>query len=175
MSFSDIVDKRYSVRGYHQDEIEENLIMQVLDAGRRAPSACNNQPCVFIVIKDKDSKEKLQSVYDREWFVSAPVIIAVCLDHSLSWKRKDGKDYGDIDAAIAMDHMTLAAADLGLGTCWVGAFDSVQASKTLFLPDHIEPVAFTPLGYPALPKVRKSRKELGDIVHREFFGRPYTA
>lgn len=169
MEFSQLIDKRYSVRGFDQKEIEKEKILEVLDAGRRAPSACNNQPWVFIVCTTAQTKEKLRAVYDREWFVNAPVIIAVCIDRTISWKRADGKDYGDVDAAIAMDHMTLQAAEMGLGTCWIGAFDADQAKNILHLPLGIDPVAFTPLGYPELPQKKKARKSLDEIVYWELF------
>jgi nitroreductase len=78
--------------------------------------------------------------------------------------RSDGKNYGDVDAAIVMDHLTLAAADLGLGTCWVGAFDPVAAREVLGIPEQVDPIAFTPLGYPADQPRAKKRKDLDDLV-----------
>ena len=143
----------------------------MLEAGRLAPSACNNQPTRFIVVHDEDSRRKLQSVYGREWFLRAPVIIAVCCDRNVSWRRADGKDFGDVDAAIALDHITLAAADAGLGTCWIGAFNAAEAKKALMLPSHIDPIAFTPLGYPgAATPARRSRKALAELVSWGYYG-----
>jgi nitroreductase len=81
-----------------------------------------------------------------------------------AWTRRDGKNYADVDGAIAMDHMTLCAADLGLGTCWVGAFDADGAKEALNLPEGIEPLAMTPLGKPAADGKPKDRKEAGDVV-----------
>ncbi len=171
MNFIDLAIKRCSVRGYLDTPVEEEKINYVLEAARAAPSACNNQPWVFIVIKDPQSRRRLEKVYNRQWFFEAPVIIAACCDGSVSWKRKDGKDYGDIDVAIALDHLTLAAAEKGLGTCWIGAFDEREARTVLLLPKTIHPVAFTPLGYPASEeKKQKMRKQLNEIVHWEFFG-----
>ncbi|KMQ49876.1 Nitroreductase family protein [Chitinispirillum alkaliphilum] len=169
MEFSELLDKRYSVRSYKSDDVEEEKLLKVLDAGRRAPSAVNNQPWFFIVCSKEETKAKLRHVYDREWFVAAPVIIAVCIDREVSWKRKDGKDYGDVDAAIALDHMTLQAAELGLGTCWIGNFYADKASEALNLPSHVEPLAFTPLGYPDQLPAKKGRKSLEDIVCWEKF------
>jgi len=171
MDFLDLVKKRRSVRNYLDKPVDDALLEKVLEAGRLAPSACNNQPWVFIVLKDKTSRPKLAEVYKREWFLRAPVIIAVCCDHNVSWKRADGRDYGDVDVAIALDHMTLAATEAGLGTCWVANFNAPLAKKLLMLPENIEPVAFTPLGYPgpeAQPK--KSRKKMDEIVFWEYFG-----
>jgi nitroreductase len=131
MDFLDLVKKRRSVRSYLDKPVSDELLEKVLEAGRLAPSACNNQPWVAIVIKDDASRGKLENVYKREWFLRAPVIIAVCCDRSLSWKSADGRDSCAIDAAIALDHMTLAATELELGTCWVGAFNAAEARKVL--------------------------------------------
>lgn len=171
MDFLDLVKKRRSVRNYLDKPVEEALLNNVLEAGRLAPSACNNQPWVFIVIKDFASRQKLANVYKREWFLRAPIIIAVCCDRSVSWKSADGRDSAAIDAAIALDHMTLAAAEAGLGTCWVCAFNAAEARKALMLPDKIDPVAFCPLGYPGPEASKpKTRKTMNDIVFRERYG-----
>jgi nitroreductase len=171
MDFLDLVKKRRSVRSYLDRPVDDALLDKVLESGRLAPSACNNQPWVFIVLKDKTSRPKLENVYRREWFLRAPVIIAVCSDRSVSWKSTDGRDSFAIDAAIALDHLTLAAAEAGLGTCWICAFNVAEARKALMLPDNIDPVAFTPLGYPAAETPQpKNRKRLYDIVFRERYG-----
>jgi nitroreductase len=171
MDFLDLVKKRRSVRSYLDKPVSDELLEKVLEAGRLAPSACNNQPWVAIVIKDDASRGKLENVYKREWFLRAPVIIAVCCDRSLSWKSADGRDSCAIDAAIALDHMTLAATELELGTCWVGAFNAAEARKVLMLPENIDPIAFSPLGYPGPEKaLPKNRKRLDDIVFRERYG-----
>jgi nitroreductase len=145
--------------------------MTVLEAGRLAPSAANFQPWHFIVLRSEAARKRLKPVYDRDWFVTAPVIIAVCLDTKVAWMRSDRKSYGEVDIGIVVDHMTLAATDLGLGTCWVGAFNLAEARAALKTPDHIEPMAFFPLGYPtpnAAPA--KKRKELAEIVSWESYG-----
>ena len=171
MSFYELARSRYSVRKYRALPVEETCVNTVLSAAATAPSACNLQPWVFIVISDEQSRFSFRQVYQKEWFLSAPVIIAVCCDHERSWKRGDGKDFGEIDVAIALDHLTLAAAELGLGTCWIGNFDVAAARKLLKLPEQIEPVAFTPLGYPdgASAMREKKRKSLDEIVFREWY------
>ena len=166
MTFIDLVKKRYSVRDYLETPLADSLIESVLEASRFAPSACNKQPWAFIVVRDPDSKKRLESVYPRPWFLQAPVIIAVCCDRNATWRRADGKDFGDIDIAIALDHMTLAAAEAGLGTCWIGNFNAAEAKRVLKLPQNIEPVAFP--GPQAINK--KSRKEMRDIVSWGFYG-----
>ena len=130
MSFLELAKKRYSVRSYLDRPVEKEKLLQVLEAARIAPSAVNKQPWNFIVVTNENTKNKIAETYPREWFKTAPAVIVVCGDHSKSWKRKDGKDHCNIDVA-AIDHMTLAATDLGLGTCWVCAFDAKQCHKIL--------------------------------------------
>lgn len=170
MEFLELVQKRHSVRSFLDKPVEQSVLLSILEAGSLAPSACNIQPWIFIVVQDAIDREKLKPVYDRPWFLEAPVILAVCCDHSISWKRKDGKDYGDIDIAIAMDHITLAAAEKEIGTCWIGSFNELEARKVLRLPSQIEPVAFTPMGYPATNSFTKVRKSLPECLHWGYYG-----
>jgi len=174
-AFLELVKKRYSVRAYQQDRpVEESLLLKILETASMAPSACNNQPWVYIVIRKEDSRKKLSTVYERPWFYSAPVVIALCCDASQSWQRKDGKNYGDVDIAITMDHLTLAATEAGLGTCWVANFNLEEARRVLALPDNVEPIVFTPLGYPAGAPLQKKRKKLEEIVHWETYNGKYS-
>jgi nitroreductase len=169
MVFSDIIKNRYSVRDFKNSPVEEEKLLQVLEAARWAPSACNNQPCFCVVIRDNLGKQLLRPAYNRDWFIGAPVIIGVCVDVSSAWRRIDGVSYGFVDAAIVMDHIILAATELGLGTCWIGAFKTAEAKTALHLPDNLEPVAFTPLGYAKHPMTSKTRKPLEQTVCWEKF------
>ena len=143
----------------------------MLEAGRIAPSAANYQPWHFLVIKEEENLKKVHTLYHREWFKEAPVVIIVLADYNQSWKRSEGKDHADIDAAIATDHLTLAATDRGLGTCWVCNFDKQKTIDVLNLPDHLEPVVFLPLGYPDqdtdINRHNEKRKPLEKIVSWE--------
>jgi nitroreductase len=172
MTFIDIAAGRYSVRNYKNVPVEKEKILKVLEAGRLAPSAVNYQPLHFIVITDGNVKNKVLEVYSRDWIRKAPVLIVVCGDHSQSWKRKDGKDHCDIDAAISADHITLAAADMGLGTCWVCAFDAEKCHKVLDLPENLEAIALLPMGYPSQENYQpeKKRKSLSEIVSWDRYG-----
>jgi nitroreductase len=171
MEFSDLIRKRKSIRKYDLSRtVSDELVNKLLDAARIAPSACNLQPWYFIVIRDAKVKEKLKEVYGREWFYTAPVIIAGCADTSVSWKRSfDKADYSQVDLAISFEHLILAAANEGLGTCWVGAFNPAVAKKVLGVPENINIVAMTPVGFPAEDPAAKPRKELNEIVHHEIW------
>jgi len=167
MSFLQLAEKRVSVRGYQDTPVASEDLQKVLEAGRLAPSAANRQPCHFIVVRDPEQRRKLGEAYGREWFWRAPVLIVVCVEPGRAWTRSDGKNYADVDGAIAMDHMTLCAADLGLGTCWIGAFDPARTRDVLALPPEVEPLAMTPLGHPADTGRAKARKTITELVHLE--------
>ena len=167
MDFYKVINKRKSIRGYSSRHVEEAKLNRILEAARIAPSAANRQPWHFIVISDKQKRKELGKAYDKDWFYNAPVIICACGELSSNWVRADGKNYNDVDVTIAMDHLILAATAEGLGTCWIGAFDPKVVKEVLDLPVGIEPVALTPLGYPADTGRPKSRKSLNEIVHRE--------
>lgn len=167
MDFSNLVQERYSVRSYRSDAIAEEKLQQVLEAARLAPTAANRQPFQLVVIQTTGREAELQRVYSREWFVQAPLVIAACGLSDEGWTRMDGKSYVYVDVAIVMDHLTLAAAEQGLGTCWIGAFDPDAAREVLGLPANVEPIAFTPLGIPADQPKPKVRKPLSDLVRYE--------
>lgn len=169
MSFLQLAKKRFSVRKFKPDSVKDEDLQYILEAGRIAPSANNAQPWQFIVIKDEAKNETVSGLYHREWFRDAPVVIVIIADHGKSWHRaQDGKDHADIDAAIAADHMTLAATERGLGTCWVCNFDLEKTKAYFNLPEHLEPMALLPLGYPDVEvdteRHSEKRKPLSEIV-----------
>jgi nitroreductase len=171
MEFIDLAKKRYSVRNYLPKQIDEGKLFKVLEAGRVAPSAVNIQPWHFVILRNEESKKKIYPAYRREWLKEAPILIVVCGDHSVSWKRSDGKDYCDVDISITVDHMTLQAAELELGTCWVCNFDKNKVSEALNLPEKIEPIVILPLGYPAdtvdVDRHTQKRRPIESILHWE--------
>ena len=164
MQFTELATKRYSVRSYKAEPVEDDKLQSVLHAARLAPTAANRQAFRLIVILTKSRESELLRIYNRSWFVQAPVVICICAIPDEAWVRSDGKNYSDVDAAIVMDHLVLAATDLGLGTCWIGAFDPVAAREVLAIPEQVDPIAFTPLGYPADQSRAKKRKNLDDLV-----------
>lgn len=166
-TFEALIKSRYSVRAYKPDPVEEEKLNYVLEAARIAPTAASYQPFTLIVVHTKGRAAELKTVYPADWLAQAPIVICACGIPAKAWKRRDGKNYCDVDVAIVMDHLILAAADKGLGTCWIGAFDPDAARKMLALPDGVEPVVLTPLGYPADSPRPKKRKPLSEIVRYE--------
>ena len=166
MKFLELVKLRSSVRSFSGKAVEPEKLEYVLECARLAPSAVNYQPWRFVVASSADAKKKLQQCYNRAWFTSAPLYILACGDVGQSWKRgSDGKDHLDIDVAIAVEHICLAAAEQGLGTCWVCNFDVALCRQELNLPENLIPIAIIPLGYPADKVERRgSRKDLDEIV-----------
>ena len=168
MDFSELVTYRGSIRGFKNTPVEEDKLLAVLEAARMAPTAHNNQPFRRLVIHTEGRAAELGQIYGRPWFTQPPLVICIVGVPAEGWVREaDGKNYYEVDVAIAMDHLILAAHNLGLGTCWVGAFNPEAAYKVLSLPEDVIPIAFTPLGYPDRDPREKIRKPLEDLVKYE--------
>jgi nitroreductase len=167
MTFKELIEQRYSVRSYRPDPVAEETLNGILHAARMAPTANNQQPFQLIVIHTQGREEALKRIYNRDWFVEAPLVICACGLPDGAWRHKNGKNYVDVDVAIAMDHLILAATEAGLGTCWIAAFDHQAARQVLGIPASVVPIAFTPLGYPADKPKPKERRPLGDLVRYE--------
>jgi len=167
MNFQELIRKRYSVRAYKPDPVEDEKLARVLEAARLAPTAANRQAFRVIVIRTADRKADLQRIYGRDWFVQAPLVLCVCAVPSEAWvRRADGWNAAEVDATIAMSHIVLAAAEEGLGTCWIAAFDPAAAREVLGLPPEVIPSAFTPLGYAADSLPPKKRRPLADLARQ---------
>lgn len=149
MSFMELSKARYSVRAFQNTPIEEEKLHLILEAGRIAPTACNNQPQKIYVAKSEEAKAKLASVC--RFTFGAPVILVVCYDRTRDWKNKlmPGYESGETDAAIVCTHMMLQAAELGIGSCWVGYFNAQEVADALGLPEHVTVSALLPIGYAA--------------------------
>lgn len=159
--------ERHSCRAYSERKVERDTILSVLDVARLAPSACNRQPWLFLVADSEEQRRAIIESYDREWVKTAPEFIIACGLHDEAWHRStDGKDHTDIDVAIAVDHLTLAASSLKLATCWICNFDTEIIRSAFGLPAHVEPIAIIPIGYPADNETvpEKRRKPIGEIV-----------
>ncbi len=168
MNVFNAITKRYSVRSYKDRPIPDKDLMKILEAARLAPSAGNRQEWRFVVVKDKDTKLKLSEAAKGQGFVAeAPVVLACCAEtdnHLMSC----GQLCYPIDVAIAIDHMSLVAIELGIGSCWVGAFYEDKVKKILNIPDEICVVELLVLGYATDEKpLKKSRLSLEKIVKYE--------
>jgi nitroreductase len=167
MKFIELANQRYSVRNFELKPVEREKLLYVLEAARIAPSAANFQPWHFLVITDPEILKLFYATYPRAWIVTAPAIIVALGNHNKGWHRiSDGKDFTDIDVAIAVDHLMLAAAELGLGTCWVCNFDAQKCCDIIDAPENMEVIALIPIGYPVTEsKSEKKREPINQLVH----------
>jgi nitroreductase len=168
MDVIDEIRNRHSVRSYQSREVEEEKLQCVLEAGRLAPSAGNRQEWRYVVVREKETRKMLMAAAGGQSFVAqAPIVIAACAETD-NRVMMCGQPAYPIDVAISVDHMTLQAAKLGLGTCWIGAFDEAAVKRILGIPSAIRVVQLLTLGYPASGSPpEKKRKELPEIVMYE--------
>lgn len=163
MNLMQAIRARRSIRDFQERPVEEEKLLAVLEAGRLAPSARNMQDWRFIVVRDPATRQRLaEAARDQKFVGKAPVVIAACGTSDLVMTC--GQPAYAIDVAIAVDHMTLAAAALDLGTCWIGAFYEEKAREILGVPKEIRIVALLPLGYPAQQPGSRPRKNLDEVV-----------
>lgn len=169
MTFKELSEQRYSVRSYTDEPVSDEQLSYILECARLAPSAVNFQPWHFYVVTKEDDRRKLHTCYDREWFKTAPIYIICCINHDEEWVRKsDSKPHGNIDIAIATEHICLAASEQGLGTCWVCNFNAELCKNLFQFPENEEPAVLIPLGHPS-PDAEckpKTRKDIEQIVTR---------
>ena len=164
MQLSDVIDNRRSIRKYKADPVPDEHVIRVLDAARLAPSAANRQPWHFIVVQDKETRDKLAA--GQSWAADAPVIIVGLGDAEAS------PGWCDNDMAIAFEHLVLTATDLGLGTCWMGLTRrNDELKEVLCVPGSLKVIAMTPLGYPDESPGPKDRKPLDQIVSWGQYGK----
>ncbi|MCR5131234.1 MAG: nitroreductase family protein [Prevotella sp.] len=164
MDFLELVKSRYSCRAYEDRNVEQEKLEYIMECVRLAPSAVNKQPWRFHIVSSSEDKAKIQQFYPRDWFNSAPLYIVASVLHDEEWVRADGKHHGNIDVAIAVEHLCLAATAQGLATCWVCNFDVALCKKLFELPDSEEPAVIIPLGYAATEPTAKKRKPMEEIV-----------
>ena len=163
MNLMQAIQARRSIRDFQERPVEEEKLLAVLEAGRLAPSARNMQDWRFIVVRDPATRQRLaEAARDQKFVGKAPVVIAACGTSDLVMTC--GQPAYAIDVAIAVDHMTLAAAALDLGTCWIGAFYEEKVREILGVPQAIRIVALLPLGYPAEEPGPRARKSLDEVV-----------
>jgi nitroreductase len=164
MDVREAIQSRRSIRAYASREVEEDKLARVLDSGRLSPSAGNRQERIFIVVRDAKKRQLLSEAARNQKFVAeAPVVIAACAVET-NYTMSCGQLAYPIDTAIAVDHITLAAVEEGLGTCWIGAFNEKKVKEILSIPDNIRVVALLPIGYPSAIPRPIPRKNLDEIV-----------
>ena len=156
MDFDTLIHNRYSVRAYVKKPIEDEKLQKVLNAARMAPTGSNRQAFQLIVVHTAGREDEIRQIYNKDWFVDAPIVIVACA----------APDY-KLNVGLVMDHLILAATDLGFGTCWIGDFNRNAAREILGLPEDVEPIIFTTLGYAADEIRPKKRKSLDDLVRYE--------
>jgi len=158
------ISQRSSVRAYKTTDVEEDKLKKILEAARLSPSASNRQDWKFIVVRSKETKRKLaKAAFGQSFIGQAPVVIVACGTEPKSMLGCRQPTH-TVDVSIACAYMILQAYELGLGTCWIGAFDEDETKKILNIPEHVRAVAMTPLGYPGQSTSKKLRKSLDQIV-----------
>lgn len=164
MDVMSAIRTRRSIRAYKDKPIEDEKLSAVLEAGRLAPSARNQQEWKYVVVKDKSLREKLaDAAYGQQFVGQAPVVIVACATQTKHVMPCGELSY-PIDLAISVDHMTLEAVEQGLGTCWIGAFKQDEVKKLLGIPDGVRVVVLLPIGYPDESPSPRPRKSLEEII-----------
>jgi nitroreductase len=167
------ITSRRSIRTFEKKTVSDEQVGVLIDAARHAPSAGNIQPWEFVIVRDKQMKKQLSSAaLNQASIEGAPVVIVVCANEARS-----GQGYGSRgvnlyciqDTAAATQNILLAACAMGLGTCWVGAFQEEMVRRSLNTPTDVRPVAIIPVGYPAENPALRKRRTLTEIIHRETF------
>jgi len=176
MQVLEAIKIRRSVRKYSKQAIDPNAYQRIQEALRFAPSACNYQPWRFIMVQDEELRKQLaQACCKQTWMAEAPLTVAACGFSDQAYKKMGG--YGnsiDVDLAIALDHLSLAAAAEGLGTCWIGAFEEEAVKEILNVPHEIKVSALMPVGYPKskdllFPVPDEKRKQADEIFSIDSF------
>lgn len=158
MNVYETILKRRSIRAFKKEKLDTEKIFKLLNAARWAPSAGNRQPWHFIIVLNDELKEKLVPICRNQSFIAD----ASCIIVGLANIEKSPK-WAIVDTTIALEHIVLAACELGLGSCWIGAFDENEVKKLLKIPEKYKVVALIPVGFPAESPPPRSRKEIHEI------------
>jgi len=170
MNVMDAIRTRRSVRAYDSRAIPDDVMERMKASLRLAPSACNFQPWRFVLVSDPALKKQVaRAASGQDFIAQAPVIVIGCGFPDNAYKNMGGSGNSvEVDIAIALDHLTLAAAAEGLGTCWIGSFNEAETRRLIHAPASGKIVAMTPLGYPASPdllhEVDEGRRKAADEV-----------
>ncbi len=170
MEINEAIENRRSIRKFKQKEVGSKEIREILEAGQLAPSAGNLQARDFILVRREEGKSEISNAANQEFIKEASVIIIVCAN-----KKRSAKKYGERgkelyciqDADSATQNILLKIHSMGLGSCWIGAFDEEKIKKEFDLPKHIRPVTILPVGYPVEEPKKPLRKNLDELIHKE--------
>lgn len=169
MDFFSVINQRRSVRAYKSVEVEDTKLREVLEAARLSPSASNRQDWKFIVVRNTETKKRLaRAAFGQSFIGEAPVVIVACGTEPEA-VMACGQPTSTVDVSIACAFMILAACNLGLGTCWIGAFQEDEIKKILKIPEPVRVVAVIPLGYPDESPLERERKDPEEIICYEKF------
>jgi len=167
------VRKRRSVSRYQEKNIPSSILEEIFEAARLAPSASNRQPWKFVVVQDEGLKQKVMEASIlhgklQPFIVEASVIIAGCAT-DVSHIMPNGVPSHHVDLSIALEHISLQAAELGLGSCWIGAFNQEKVKDLLKITENAAVVCLMTLGYPAGNSLQRKRKPLEDIICYNYY------
>jgi nitroreductase len=165
MSATDFILSRRSIRQYEKRDIPENVLGQILEAGRQAPSAINKQPIHFIVVRNNELKKGFSTFLFNRFIKDAPMVIVGCADVKSLLTGK----WASVDTTIALQNMVLAAWTLGVGSCWIGAFDEKKVKEHLKIPDKWKVIALVTFGYPDEKPKQRNKKTLEEMFSFDTF------
>lgn len=172
MELHDAIKGRRSIRTYKPQDVPDEVVEKLIEAASFAPSAGNIQPWKFVIVRNPSTKKKLAQAAGQAFIEEAPVVIVVCANEvraSVGYGVRGKTLYCIQDTAAATQNIHLTAYSLGLGTCWIGAFNEDQAKKTINAPEEIRPVAIIPVGYANEAPIQRNRRPLSQITHQESF------
>jgi nitroreductase len=172
MELNEAIKKRRSIRAYKTQDVPEEVVNKLIEAASYAPSAGNIQPWRFVVARKPETKKKLAQAASQAFVEEAPVVIVVCANEQraeMGYGVRGKTLYCIQDTTAATQNILLTAYSLGLGTCWVGAFNEEQARKAVNAPEEMRPVAMIPVGYPNETRAQRNRRPLSQIMHYESF------
>ena len=165
MSVLDLILNRRSIRRYEAKDIPEDVMKQILEAGRQSPSAVNKQPIHFMIVKDHELAKKFSNLPFNSFIKDAPAVVVGCADIKSLLTGK----WAVVDATIAIQNMVIAAWALGVGSCWIGAFDEKKVKESLKVPDKWKVVALLTLGYPAEQPTPRKKKPIEELYRFNTF------